>query len=341
MAHDTLHIVPEDRREAARAAVRSAFGAAQPTDLKPIVGGASGALIYRLQIGDRAYVLRLDKLQRDLLRDPKRHYSCMTTAAEAGLAPALHHADPDAAIAIIDFVIQQPLQAFPGGPEALTRELGQFIARLQATPAFPTVAAFPQVVTGLMRHVCGSPLFAPGLLDPHLDRFAKLRDAYPWGAEAAVSSHNDPNFRNLMSDGQRLWLVDWETAYANDPMVDLAIVANELEASRERADLLLSAWRGRPPDTVLSARMLLMRKIVPLYYAGLAFSAFAVMPRETPETDLSAPTPDAFRAAFADGRLKIGDPNTLYVLAKMMLAGFLAGAQAPGVDEAIARVTAG
>ena len=58
-------------------------------------------------------------------------------------------------------------------------------------------------------------------------------------------------------------------------------------------------------------------------------------------TDLRAPTPEEFGAAIADGRLKAGAPDTLRTLARMLLAGFLAGASGPGVDDALAVVRAG
>jgi hypothetical protein len=40
---------------------------------------------------------------------------------------------------------------------------------------------------------------------------------------------------------------------------------------------------------------------------------------------LDAPTPDEFRAAVASGALTLADPETLFTLGRMQLAGFLAG----------------
>ena len=49
-----------------------------------------------------------------------------------------------------------------------------------------------------------------------------------------VSSHNDlfkPD--NILFDGQRIWLVDWEAAFLNDPYADLAAVANQVVTNDE------------------------------------------------------------------------------------------------------------
>ena len=128
--------IPSDRREDARSAMTAAFGRAPLTALQRVTSGAS-ALIYRIEVADRPYLLRLDSLQRDEVRNPERAYLCMRTAVAAGIAPALHHADPTAGVAIMDYVPEHPLSDYPSGREGLARDLGDLAARLQATPAFP------------------------------------------------------------------------------------------------------------------------------------------------------------------------------------------------------------
>ena len=85
---DLLDGIPDDRRATARSALTTAFGSAPLTGLQRVTGGAS-ALIYRIEIADRPYLLRLESLQRDEVRDPDRAYRCMRTAVEAGVAQAL------------------------------------------------------------------------------------------------------------------------------------------------------------------------------------------------------------------------------------------------------------
>jgi hypothetical protein len=50
---------------------------------------------------------------------------------------------------------------------------------------------------------------------------------------APVSSHNDPVPANILFDGRRPWLIDWEWAYRNDPLVDVAIVLKRSDTGRE------------------------------------------------------------------------------------------------------------
>ena len=58
-------------------------------------------------------------------------------------------------------------------------------------------------------------------------RYAQVAAVYPHHDPDMVSSHNDlfkPD--NVLFDGHRVWLVDWEAAFLNDRYADLAIAAN-------------------------------------------------------------------------------------------------------------------
>lgn len=334
MSSVSLDIIPETHRDRAREALAAAFGGTPVTALASVSGGASGALTYRAEAAGRAYLLRMEG-RRSPLRNPHQ-YTCMQIAAEAGVAPPLHYVDAETGVAIMDFLPQRPLEEFPGGTPALMRACGALLARLQSPPAFPPFIDYFNALERMLAFIRNANLFAPGLLDPHTEEFGRISAAYPRDAMAPVSSHNDPNPHNVIFNGERLWLIDWETAYRNDPLVDIAIMLDQQASTPELEAALLHAWLGRAPDRALKARLTLMRPVTRLYYASLCFTMFAGMPREKPDDDLSAPTPEEFRRMAEDGRISPAMPQTLYILGKMQLAGFLSGVSAPGFAEALA-----
>jgi aminoglycoside phosphotransferase (APT) family kinase protein len=331
---DPFDLIPDDRRDVARSAFTAAFGRAPLTALQPMTGGAS-ALIYRIEVAGRRYLLRLESLQRDSVRDPDRAYRCMRTAVEAGVAPALHHADAVAGVAIMDFVAGRSLSDYPGKASGLACDLGGLLARLQATPAFPPVSNYLTVLEGLLDRLLASDLFTPGLLDRHHEGFERIRQAYPWDSAALVSSHNDPHPGNVLFDGERLWLIDWETAYRNDPLVDVAIFTMYFAASPELEAVLLHSWLRRPPDRTLRARLVLMRQLTRLFYACASSLHAAATPRLLPESDLTALTPAQFRDAVEQGQLVLGLPETQRIGGKVALATFLAGLAKPEFEDAL------
>jgi aminoglycoside phosphotransferase (APT) family kinase protein len=331
---------PAERRDTVRAAFKTVFSDALPSSLQPITTGAS-AFICRIEVGGRAYLLRLESLERDEVRDPRRAYLCMRSAAEAGLAPPLLYADADAGVAIMAFVPSRPLADYPGGAEALAGALGTLTSRLQATPAFPAVTGYNAVLAHMFGRLAATRLYADGLLDRHRDSFERICDAYPWALPTAVSSHNDPHPGNILFDGERLWLIDWETAYRNDPVVDVAVMTLYLAASSQAQEVLIRSWLGRPSDPMLRARLVLMRQLVKLFY-GLANGLYVAGARpDLIETDLAAPTPTEFRAAIDSRRLVANSLDAQRVGGKVALRSFLEGVTSPAFDEAVAVLRAG
>jgi aminoglycoside phosphotransferase (APT) family kinase protein len=331
MATEWLNAIPEAQRDSARAALAGAFGSGAVSSIQPVVGGASGALAYRLELNDRAYLMRLET-RRSPLRNPHQ-YACMQIAADAGIAPPMRYADDAAGVAILDFVAQHPLSEYPGGAARLAAAVGSLAAELRRSPPFPQLGDYRIFLDRMLAYLRGA--FVPGLLDPHFEVFERIRRAYPWDASTHVSSHNDPNPTNILFDGERLWLIDWETSYRNDPLTDVAILTENFAQTHELEEVLTQSCFGVPPGKAVRARLALMRRLTRLYYAGLLFASSMTTPAGEPMADLSAPTPGEFRARVTSGQLTVGTTEPKLILGKMFLAGFLAGTDATDFQEAL------
>jgi len=322
-----------EARKVARTALISAFGTTPIGAITAIAGGASGASTFRVEAGDRRYLLRMEG-PASPLRNPHQYLS-LRIAADAGIAPRIHHIDEAARVAVMDFIEEQPLETYPGGPRALAQALGVLLKRVQETTPFPRFVEYPDIVAQLWDHVCRTGLFAPNLLDAHTKHLERIREVYVWDPQRSVSCHNDPTPRNILFDGERLWLVDWESAYRNDPLVDVAILLDNLVPSPELGDILLRAWLGRAPDETLCIRLALIRSLSRLYYAGVLLSASAAARWTTHDTSISALTAPELQLSIREGRLKRGAPETKHILGKMYLAAFLSSIAPPGLAAAV------
>lgn len=309
--------LPEPLHEAADAAIATVYGGQPFRCLGPMVAGASGAVALRMRSGGRDHLLRVE-VNRERMRNP-HHYRCMEIVAEAGLAPALHYLDADNGVALMDFIHTVPLAQFPGGRPALMAALGTLACELQAAPPFPELWDF-RTATGRLLGLAER-RFAPGLLDPHKAAFERLHAAIDWDPANQVASHNDPNPQNVLFDGRRLWLIDWEAACRNDPMVDVAILADTLAGTSEERQALLAAWLGRPATVDECERLAQVIMLTRLYYAGLLFALSG--PAREPLASLDAPSGEEFAAKVAG--LSAPTPDILLDLAKMRLRDFLAG----------------
>lgn len=333
MNRDPLDIVAAADRDTAHAALVAAFGRQPVAAIATVPGGVSGASVFRIDISGRRYVLRIEG-PASPLRNPQQ-YASMRVASDAGIAPRVHYMDERARVAVMDFVEMQPLASFPGGPTGLARALGKLLARLQATDPFPAFVQYPDIVARLWAHVCRTGLFASGVLDVATERLARIRKMYVWDSTHAVSSHNDVLPRNILFDGRRLWLIDWESAYRNDPLVDVATALDNFAPSPELEAVLLRAWLDGERNEKVSAGLAPARALTRLYYAGVLFSASAVAKRLDADTDISALTYEEFTCAIRSGRLKPDTAETSHALGKMYLASFLSGGRPPGLPPAL------
>ena len=192
------------------------------------------------------------------------------------------------------------------------------IARLQASPAIPAFVDYPDMVARLFAHVRRTGLFAAGVLDPHWDRLEQIRAAWDRDPARLVSSHNDCHPGNFLFDGERLWLVDWESAYRNDPFVDVAILLDNVASTPELEAVVLRACLGRDSDADDRQRLQTARALTRLYFAGFFLSSSAASGwRAEPDTDLAV-----------EQRPYMG-PAMLHAAGKLYLRGFLDGYPVP------------
>jgi thiamine kinase-like enzyme len=173
-------------------------------------------------------------------------------AAAAGVAPAVLYAEPG--ILVVDWLDARPLTAAEVGSAAMLERIAALLRRCHREvprhfrgPA-PIFWVF-QVVREYAHRLGedGSPHAAEL---PRLLAAAEALEAAT-GPVEIVFGHNDLLPANILDDGRRLWLVDWEYAGFNSPLFDLGgLVSNAEVPDALHADLL-AAYYGRRPDPAL------------------------------------------------------------------------------------------
>lgn len=100
--------IPEAKHEAVEKALQTAFNTTTIENIELLTGGLSSALVYKITVGGKPYVLRLI-MRIDPLSDPVRQYTCMNIAVEAGIAPYIYYSSVEDALLIADFIDAKPL----------------------------------------------------------------------------------------------------------------------------------------------------------------------------------------------------------------------------------------
>ena len=294
-------MIPESKQAAVARALRTALGANSADTISLMTGGLSSALVYRIGVGGMDYLLRVI-MRADAFNDPPRQYLCMRKAAEAGIAPRVWYASDEDAVSITDFVVQRPRQA-----DTIVRDLAVMTGRIHGLKGFPGLVDYLDGVDGFIGRFQASGLLPAVATEEHFRFYAEIQRCYPRYETDLVASHNDLNPNNILFDGARLWIVDWEAAFANDRYVDLAAVGNTFARTPEQEDELLGTYFGAGLNEYRRARWFLMRQVCHMFYAMCFFAMASASKPEgvVMKAGMEAPDLREFYLAFLGGAVRL------------------------------------
>ena len=232
------------------------------------LGGLTN-LVYRIEAGAERYVLRVAGKGTEEYIDRAVEMHNARLAAEAGVSAELLYADAPSGLMVTRYL---------DGTETMSPESFRSSAGAPARAA----RAFKQL------HDCGREfrfrfeLFA--MIDDYLalldGKGAALPDDYHdvvAEAEAVrrvldanptplAPCHCDPLCENLLDDGARMWIVDWEYSGMNDPIWDLGDLSVEagFEARHDRE--MTDAYCGGAAPAHVYGRMVIYKAMCDLLW---------------------------------------------------------------------------
>lgn len=230
---------------------------------------------YRIDCGDRSYVLRLAGPGTSRYIDREREAAHARAAHATGLAPALLFADTDTGTIVTEYL---PLPVVTG--EAIRNDPDQqrrcalALRRLHASPPFEgRFDPFERVD----RHLA---VLATLDASPPAELVAVQRAVEPLrtviATATARSCHVDTYCQNFLDDGQRTVMLDWEYSGAGDPVWDLADLSRENGLGAQADAQLLRTYAGSEPSPALRARFEVTKPLCDLFWASWCLIQVAV-----------------------------------------------------------------
>jgi len=217
----------------------------------------------------------------------------------AGVSPAvLYHED---GILVIDWIEGRTLTAAdvraPGMPERVLdllkrahRDMPHFLrGPVLAFSVFHVIRDYAATLRG-SRH-------APDL-PQYLATAAALERAV--GPIDLVFGHNDLLPANLIDDGQRLWLIDWDYAGFNSALFDLGGLAANNGLSPDQEAAMLERYFERQPDAALWRAFRAMKAAAALREAMWSMVSESHSDLEIDFAAYTETTLAAFRAAITE-----------------------------------------
>jgi thiamine kinase-like enzyme len=220
-------------------------------DPVPLAGGITNHNFLVTDRGSR-YVVRVgsDIPVHGVVR--ANELAASRAAHAAGISPGVRHAEPG--FMVIDFIEGRTLKPEDvRNPENLPR-LVELVRRCHRdVPQYLRGPAAMFWVFHVLRDY-GHTLREGA--SPHVPLLPRLlRDTEQLekavGPIEIVFGHNDLLAANVMDDGQRLWLLDYDYAGYNSPLFDLGGLASNSELDPKQAQSVLEQYFDRPIDDEL------------------------------------------------------------------------------------------
>ncbi len=231
-------------------------GAVHP---EPLSGGITN-LNFLVEDAGKRYVVRIgnDIPVHQVMRF--NELAASRAAHAAGLSPAVVHHEPG--VLVLDYIASTPLdEAAVCDPEMLARIVPLLRLCHREIPQHLRGAALMFWVFHVVRDYTatlreGGSAYLAKL--PELMVAADRLEAAV-GAVEIVFGHNDLLPANLLDDGERLWLIDWDYAGFNSPLFDLGGLASNNGLAEAQERWLLEAYFETPLNDALWHRYQAMK----------------------------------------------------------------------------------
>jgi len=229
----------------------------------PLPGGITN-LNYRVDADGQAFVLRIGLEGAELLGiDRRREHRCMVTAGRTGVAPAVVYARPGEGLLVTRFTPGRSLVPGRAVRGKVRTRVVRAMRRYHTGPPFAGRFSPSRTLETYLAAARGGRSPLPQDADRLFEQVSSIAAILRRIRSAPRPCHNDLWGRNLIDDGRRVHIVDWEYAAMGDLFFDLANFAI-YHCPTDGADAaLLSAYFGRARPSTL-ARLKLMKIVAEL-----------------------------------------------------------------------------
>lgn len=251
--------IESSRLENARKTIKSTFGLNLPHKMSALAGGGSTAKLYKFKVERKYYVLRLMGLDQPI-EERRIQVECAQYAAKLNIAPNCHYADAQDGIIIMDYVIPKVFTK-----KIVLEQMPKLLRKLhngeKISPAFYATFSYMNDFIAKATEICPSKEI--------IDYYKSIQDIMSiLGHHQEIAScHNDLNSENILYDGKKIYLIDFEAAGLEDPYFDLATVCQQncLDPNEELA--FLESYLERKPSDLEVAKLVLMKQVSYCYHA--------------------------------------------------------------------------
>jgi thiamine kinase-like enzyme len=214
---------------------------------------------------DGSFVARISDDGSALLAiDRDCEYRNSVTAAAAGAGAPVVEYRPQDRLLVIGYIDGRTLDAADVAGQDNIPRIAAACRRLHAGARFVNDFDMFDVQRRYLEVARSRGFKIPAGYDDLAPQFSAAEKALAVRAEGTVPCNNDLLPANLIDDGERIWLIDYELSGNNDACFELGNIAAEARLSRDALAGLVTAYYGRPRRSKI-ARAWLLGGLVGMY----------------------------------------------------------------------------
>jgi thiamine kinase-like enzyme len=226
-----------------------------------LVSELSGGLTnrnYRVSTPDGTFVARISDNSSELLAiDRDCEYRNAVAAAAAGAGPRVVEYRPEDSLLVIGYIEGRTLGADDVAAADNIPRIAQACRRLHSGQRFGNDFDMFDIQRRYHQVAKSRGFRIPAGYDDLLPRVRAAQNALAAKATETVPCHNDLLAANLIDDGDRIWLIDYELSGNNDACFELGNIAAESHLSDDALAALVTAYYGRPRRSMIARARLL------------------------------------------------------------------------------------
>ena len=230
------------------------------------IGGGQTNQNYKATIDLKSYFIRSRGDHNKLLGSSlEKEWICTAIASAAGIAPRVVSYVPAEGIMVCEFIESQKVDLL--APMTMER-YGALLRSLHTLDAkFPSQFCPFECIQQLTDNAHEVKAKLPEQFEAKiLPQVEALRKKFI-PCKQRVPCHLDLHQGNVLDNGHRMWLIDWEYAAMADPFFDLATLASADHFTKQDMDKFLEVYLGRVPSFRERARFDDMRFLADVRWA--------------------------------------------------------------------------
>jgi thiamine kinase-like enzyme len=246
--------------------------------ISPLDGGITNRN-YRVRLPGGDVVVRLsDPGSSDLAIDRENEYLNSVRAAESGAAPAVTDYLRGEGVLVVSWIEGRTFNEDDvAAPRNLVR-IAETCRMLHSGPSFVNRFDMFDIQQWYLSLVLDRGLRLPPRYESFLPQVSRIHAALAFTPEPLVPCNNDLLAGNIIDDGTRLWLIDYEYSGNNEASFELGNIWSESTLPEESLDALVNAyWQRNDTAKVARARLwALMSKYGWTLWASIQQSGSAI-----------------------------------------------------------------